>query len=490
MLKVIHILGSEPHESVQRSIYDESAFMLKHGIDVRFIYDPSVLETNEKAFIDELRTLGALMYKLPYLQDERRSEQNRKKSNSHVNKNNARIKKDDGRFIKDKYEKRLSSFGAAMILREICAKYEIDVVHTHTEPAFRLACSARFLGAQVAHIFTSHAVTTRTPAENLFVRIMTLWCDEIIAVDNYTAGVLLDRMIRASKIKRVNYGIDLNKWKNFENPIDGGKHIGDDFTVLMIADSDDLKKDDVFDSFAEIILRLAHDFNPTLAKRRNLRFIISANSANGIKYPQELIHNLDLDADVELKNLPTQTEDAAATRLSVYRRSDLCLFYSENRFFPYPAAEAIAMGVPTVTNDFTFFLNLSVDILPETPSNSEAAKRRKKLKHLKPVKVIYKNGYNGIGKNADYGPDEEADTGENANAAVNEDAGIKSILSYSHIDFGKPEAVAQRMLTLINDSSFRGDFISAEYQTVRERYNIEDMLIGIYDSYVRGFRVN
>ena len=66
MLKLLHLLGDEPHESVLRNIYDESVFLLKHGVDVRIAYDPSALLTDKKYFIEELCAHGILMYKLPY----------------------------------------------------------------------------------------------------------------------------------------------------------------------------------------------------------------------------------------------------------------------------------------------------------------------------------------------------------------------------------------------------------------------------------------
>ena len=569
MLKVLHLLGNEPHESVQRNIYDESVFMLRHGVDVRFIYDPSAQSRGDKAFIEELRTLGALMYKMPYLPREpkTRSKKQHKRKNSGGGEDECN---------------EMSTFLAAMTLREICAKHEIDVVHTHTEPAFRIACTSRFLGAQAAHIFTAHAIATRTPSENLFVRLITLWCDEIIAVDNYTAGVLLDRMIRAAKIKRVNYGIDLDKWKLIydENALthsgdismalkaarvsgdnatrgsgentagvsgeeaararnsiwarnggsarvksyntekvhsgesvyaSGGQTVnarndesvyarsGDAFTILLIADSDELIKGQIFDTFSEVILRLMHDFNPTLSKFKRLRFIISTNSKMGIDYSNALIGSLDLADDVEVTGLSASEgileagrihslgQAPEASRLSLYRRSDMCLYYSENRFFPYAAAEAIAMDIPTITNDITFFVNISLNILPEDKS-ADDGKSDGKGDKKSDGKGDGKGDSKSDGKGDDTGGAIDKNDAGDGESIVDSDR-ARDILAYSQVDFSKPDAVAQRVLTLIYDNQFRNDFMSIESQTVRERYNIEDMIIGIYDSYVRGFRV-
>jgi len=67
MLTVLHILGNEPHESVHRNIYDESVFFKRHGVDVRFIYDPALKCPFEINYVDALRAAGFPMYQLRYL---------------------------------------------------------------------------------------------------------------------------------------------------------------------------------------------------------------------------------------------------------------------------------------------------------------------------------------------------------------------------------------------------------------------------------------
>jgi len=538
MLTVLHILGNEPHESVQRNIYDESAFFLRHGVDVRFAYDPSAEASAETNFIDALRSLGATMYQLPYLSYGRPEK--------------------SGMSLTD----------AALTLRAMCAAYHIDVVHTHSEPAYRLACAARFLGVPVVHIFSAHSIAVYNPFESLRNRILSIWCDEFIAIDGRSEGALQSRFIKAHRIKRVNYGIDLSKWNGEGRPTDNrfAKKRGV-FTILMIADSDEVNRREAYDAFADLVLRVLHDFDP---KRRSgygaLRFIISTNSANGARYASELINTLDLNDYVKVAGLTdgintdgeitdvnsgyggftsesrggtntgwsdaepeslSKTEkriklrsfkykaiersdqdgaegeaenhdkknvfgiDQEEYRRQIYLQSDLCLYYSENRFFPYQAAEAISLNVPTVTNDMYFFA--SDAIIAKNAGSAErtfdAADTGDTAKDDNTGRTDGGDGVAGVKDTEDAKGVENAVGADGADGVDETNDADNGAVNDAVIDFSMPEAVAQRILALIYDRDLREALAASERQAVCARYDIDDMIIGTYDVYVRGLRV-
>jgi len=117
---------------------------------------------------------------------------------------------------------------------------------------------------------------------------------------------------------------------------------------------------------------------------------------------------------------PLYGEEPDSSRRDLYNRADLCVYYSENRFFPYIAAEAAAAGTPLVTNDLSF-------------------------------------------------PDRDIRDG--------------------HISFTDPIALAQKVLAFIYDKNRRDGLAGAELDFLRSRHDMEDMLIGVYDVYVRGLRI-
>ncbi|MDR3121880.1 MAG: hypothetical protein LBU58_11200, partial [Clostridiales bacterium] len=75
---------------------------------------------------------------------------------------------------------------------------------------YRIACLTRFLGAPVVHVRTVYAVAPPPPSPGLdgrlFVdKLLSVWCDELIAADDKIVSALLDRLIRISKIRQVGY---------------------------------------------------------------------------------------------------------------------------------------------------------------------------------------------------------------------------------------------------------------------------------------------
>lgn len=498
MLILLHILGNGTHESVQRSIMDEALFFKGQGADVRFAYDPASLLASDTDYIDVLNRYGFTLYKFPYLP--RAAAQNIQAASGETSRPpNGADAQHNPPNESAAPQRRLTPFYAALTLREMCYEYPIDVIRTHSEQAYRLACAACCLGARAVHIYTVHGVTERKSPALLYNRLLSVWCDNFIAADNYTAGVLLDRLIRADKIKRVNYGIDLSYWKTPAKTADGNANAAavsheslpenangsgeTTFTFLFIADSDPIGDGSAYDAFADLALRLTHDFNPQASAYKKLRCIIATNSSFGPYYANELINDLDLSDCVEILRLSGPSTDvspdsggsawmeqkignwkaseakikltsfkyndenkkkygaqvkaggfrnlycknAETSRQALYSRADCCVYYSENRFFPYPAAEAIAFGVPTLTNDVNFFY-------------------------------------------------------------ATEPAG-NVFPSDAYIDFGDPEALARRALSLIFDGEFRVGIVAAEENMLQTRYDIEDMYVSVYDLYVRGLRV-
>jgi len=606
MLTVLHILGNEPYESVQRSVYDGAAFFMRHGVDVCFAYDPLSRLATETDYISALQRLGAKTYKLPYLPrkknraarriegaggDARRSVGSGASGDTSGGGAGSGVSGDTSSSVGSGSVGSgasgdtscgglelagMSALSAALTLREMCAEYHLDVVHTHEEAAYRLACNARFLGARMVHVFTAHAITGRNAPGNMRNRLLSGWCDDFVAIDGYTAGVLLDKLIKVKKIRRINNGIDLSVWgrdatqaKFGDSAADkedwggalsigdgggalgigsGGGALGIDsgsdalgingegdamgidsgggnvFTILFVADSDPIGDGAAYDSFADLVLRIMHDFDPWASEYRKLRYIVATNSALGLVYASELFNSLGLGGAVEIARLSggadggghdgaaglldgadggghdeaaglsdgadggghdsvdawgvaggTEPDGAAwtekkignwtaseakiklrsfkykninkvnpnkavkassvdrlyspeaeASRMALYSQAGLCVHYSENRFYPYPAAETAALGVPTLTNDKNIFADA-------------------------------KNEHDG----QEWG---------------------------ALVDFNEPDELARRILGMVYDKRLRGHIASIEEDFIRSRYDMEDMIIGLYDTYVRGLR--
>ena len=631
MLTVMHILGNEPHESIQRNIYDESSFFIDHGVDIRFAYDPRSRLAQETDIIESLHKLGAPIYQLPYLPPARNG--------------GPRL--------------RFSPLRAALTLREMCVAFPVDVIHTHAVPAYKLACAARFFGAPIVHIYTVHAIAEQDSGDNFLNRVVSAWCDELIAIDGYTAGVLLDRLINVTKIKRVNYGIDLQKWKMQTDNIseagrqtnsDGNNQTRDVFTLLMIADSDPIGDGTAYDAFADLILRLMHDFEPSQSGFRRIRFIIAANSEYGLRYARELIITLDLSDNVEIcclsdvnriigyDNAPSEGPDnngflsapgatnggngdvygtagemragalegaktaegantvasgaagagvmaeadlgtgaagveygdihgvgvmrdgdaaddgakesawtsvrvgnwveaeakiklrsfkyktggeiirhakynvygdkklfsneCETSRRLLYNQADLCLYHSENRFFPYPAAETIAMGIPTLTNDINFFAQTLTTSGAESAVGvgetevAEGAEIAESAERVEVAEVAEGSEVAEVAESAevaenttdatDAASDSEAFDGAGAGAGQPE---TESAAAPGIVDFTDPNELAYRILKLIHNRAQYDALATVELELVRARYDIDDMIMGIYDSYVKGLRV-
>ena len=622
MLTVLHILGNETHESVHRNIYDAASFFLRHGVDVRFVYDPLRLRRPGAGYIEEIRALGAPMYQIQFLS-------------------------------------RLHSLpGAALILREMCFAHHIDVIHTHSEKAYRLACAARFLGAPVIHIFTAHAVTARNPVEFFINKLLSAWCDEFIAIDEYTAGVLLERLIRVSKIKLINYGVDFSVWRAHVGRSQKGavintqhrgkmrKHNGyKPFTILMIADSDSIGDGRAFDAFADLILRLMHNADPQRVEYGGFRYIISTDSEYGLHYAHELSDALDLNNEMEIVRLsgpgdikemervrlsgpgdgddrnagranhapermgndPAHTNygpersnhgpdrsnhapermskgviddtiiknweknkkmiklrsfkykvksgarkgadanvldfdssktlcyNAGFARRKIYKQADLCLYYSENRFFPYPAAESIAIGIPTMTNDRTFMTGIAMWEADDAPGadaelqhnaadaqhsagavqqqgegavqqQHAADAQRSEGAEPRPRAVAkWQSGGaddaqrgssgsgssgSGSGGSGDAGSSSGGDATDDDSALFDDENDSQSgIFEYGFIDFNNPDDLARRVLDMIGDDGLRASLASAENDMLRARHDINDMISGTYNLYVKGLRV-
>ncbi|MCL2057901.1 MAG: glycosyltransferase [Oscillospiraceae bacterium] len=645
MLTVLHLLGDCPHESVQRNIIDESRFFARHGVDVHAAYDPFSRASLETDFIDSLQALGARTYKIPYL----------KHTNAQMGQTNAQMQQQPP--IRQR-KSGMSALRAALIVREMCATYQIDIIHTHDESAFRLACAVRFLGAPIVHIYTAHAATENAVSAYLLNRVISLWCDEFIAIDAYIAGVLLDRFIGMKKIKRINCGIDLNQWSKRKAMAEAGTDAGTDtgmdtgrdagmdagtdtvaartgsslvgyagvdidavektaldaaedgITILMIADSDPIGDGTVYDSFADLVLRMLHDFETRFSNKYSIRFIIATNSDYGLRYAVELINTLDLNDCVEIARLSgngggdnggfdpengaagngtvingaagnsaaiNSTADngtagngtadngmagsgtadndmadngvslssmaendasqndvspdakstwsavqvgnwveaetkiklrsfkykaesklsksaknnmvgvklhnleCASARMALYSQADLCVYYSENRFFPYPVAEAIALGVPTLTNDKGF---VEAAFATEKSNAGEERGGEREREEIRGDEIKDDEVRDYEVRDDEVRGDEIRDDEVNGGEALY--SGLGAV--FEPVDFGDPDELARRVLMLIGDDAFRKHFIALEEKAVRSRYDIEDMIIGIYDSYVKGLR--
>jgi L-malate glycosyltransferase len=98
---------------------------------------------------------------------------------------------------------------AAILLKELVAKENISVIHTHFLRENYIAIIAKLLGAKVKVFWTYHVNVPMSPLNRLLNKFMTRNDEKVIAVSHFVKGELIKKGIPENKIVVIHNGIDL-----------------------------------------------------------------------------------------------------------------------------------------------------------------------------------------------------------------------------------------------------------------------------------------
>jgi glycosyltransferase involved in cell wall biosynthesis len=202
------------------------------------------------------------------------------------------------------------------------------------------------LGASAVHVHTVHALEPDTLRAALADALLSPYCDEIITRRERDASRLPERILPASKVRRVRGGIDLERWRP--------SRAADDCTLLFLADPESAEGEAACERFAELVRALEDLFDDGRSAFGPLRYLMLTDA--GLSDNMALLDRLDAlglagRVDVQICR--------GGNRERFLQRACLCLYHSGNRFLPYPALESAAMGVPVLTDDRRFVREIS-----------------------------------------------------------------------------------------------------------------------------------
>jgi glycosyltransferase involved in cell wall biosynthesis len=161
-------------------------------------------------------------------------------------------------------------------------------------------------------------------------------------------------------------------------------------------------------------------------------------------------------------------------------RGRLCLYHSGNRFYPYPALEALAAGVPVLTDDRVFAAEFS----------GQADGRTDQAEAVAGQTGVNTGQANGLAGSVD-GIAAPADgfAGSADGLTGQTDAMVEPAVGFGCLaDFNGGEETPRFILDLLYDRSRYEQWRDALLPVVESRHSFDDMVAGVYDVYVRGLR--
>ena len=387
MLTVLQFINSDEHHSRRKSVLEEAIFFSKSGIRMILLYIPGDRPGLTEALIKPFIESGISTYALYPLDSENRS-----------------------------------VLSQALVLREFCRKHSVDVVHTHGSMECAVACRAGFLGLKTVHINTVYTVQSKNLQTFLSEKLLSCYCDEWIAVDWQVEQYLLENMMPESKVSVVRNGFDFKK--PLAPGLRGKQREDDAFTLVFAADSDcrwDPERcKTVYELFLSVIIRLERKLNGSgrIGDYRKLRYLI----ADPGDFPDDVPEEMGIKAFADkVMIIPCKPDEINA----LATKADLFFCCSDNDSFPYPVLNAMAHGIPTLTDDNRFYSEIK-------------------------------------------------------------DMGAEAGCRY--IEFQSVKTISKWIVELISEKRRYKAAVKNARQVIEQSYNFDDTVYGLYNAYVKGLK--
>ncbi|MDI6618672.1 MAG: glycosyltransferase [Clostridiales bacterium] len=230
---------------------------------------------------------------------------------------------------------------AAFLLKKICEKYSVDIVHTHFLRENCISILSKILGNKIKIINTRHMLTENSTLVGFINRISSVYVNRFIAVSNAVKEQLVREGISSSKISMIYNGVNLKYWNGKCEPYIRKelKIDGNDFVVTNIARFTEEKGHSfLFDS-----IKTFNKKNEERRDRRNIKFLLAGDG--------DLLEHF--------KNITLKEDTYSNVILTGYRKdiksildeSDLYVSPSKSEAFGISIIEALACGKPVIATD-------------------------------------------------------------------------------------------------------------------------------------------
>lgn len=234
-------------------------------------------------------------------------------------------------------------FRAAKILKDVCAEFDIDVIHTHFLRENYVSVISRLIGNKAVIINTCHLLSGGNILHKVTNSLFTIFDGGLIAVSN----AVKERMIRDGidkRLIRVIYnGVDIEYWKG-RRSYKVRSELGierDDFVITSVARFSE-EKGHMF--ILEVIKEFRRMFNQFRGRMKGkIRFILVGDGEM-------------LDECIDFARMLGVTEETLFTGFReeikpILHASDLFISHSRSEAIGISILEALACGLPVVATN-------------------------------------------------------------------------------------------------------------------------------------------
>lgn len=231
---------------------------------------------------------------------------------------------------------------AAVMLKELCRKLSIDVVHTHFLRENFVAVLSKLLGNRIVLVNTVHMLEEKSFVIRTVNRVFSGYDDGIITVSRAVRDLLASEGIPAAKMKTIYNGVD---FQHFNTPLNENKvrsNYGIDENDFLVVSAARFSEEKGHRFLLNSIARFKELYSREAAAR-NVRFLLAGDGAL-FDECRSLSSQLGLKEDVIFAGYVTDMR-------SLMQAGDLYVSHSSSESLGISVLEAMAGGLPVVTTN-------------------------------------------------------------------------------------------------------------------------------------------
>jgi Glycosyltransferase len=232
---------------------------------------------------------------------------------------------------------------AAFMLKRLCKRLSIDIVHTHFLRENFIGALSKILGNRIALINTVHMMDRKNGLIRTANRIMSNFDDAVIAVSQAVSDIQLEEGISADKLKLIYNGVDItcSNGRVASNFRKANKIGGDEFLITSAARFSE-EKGHLF--FLEAISRfkatLESQYGTAMPK---VKFVLAGEGV--------LLEECRKRAtDMELNDIILFTGYFSNIN-ALLKETDLFISHSTKEALGISILEALACGIPAIVTN-------------------------------------------------------------------------------------------------------------------------------------------